>query len=939
MCAHLKANLGGKVVTSVTPAAAVLSTVLGLVVLAEWAAESLQIARVQIQFVPMAPATALCFAFLGLVLLCHRRGSTNQVLRVAMPLMAGFVLIFSAILFIQFVSEWRLDIERWIAPETTFSQGVAVGRMSPLTSVLFVLLSLATWPPFPRLSDARSRNLVSQGLALLVFGVAAVLAIGYWFGTPLLYGGKLIPVALPTAIGFILLGVGLLFDGPDSLLFRLAVSDSVFARFTRMAVPGSIAIILVGGWFTLTVISRADAPYRVVSVGVTAVLTAALVAFLMSAVARHVQAAVSSADSALRESEQKYRSLVTNIPDIVWTTDSYGNTTFVSSNVESILGFTSEELCENGRNSWLSRIDPEDAEKVKKAFDALFKDRLPFEIEYRVRRKDGTLIWLRDRALAPYEKDGVCFADGISSDVTKRKLAELALGDNLQFVQNLMQAIPNPVFYKGVDGRYWGCNPACEEFLGLPADSIVGKTVYDIAPPEVADEYRRRDQDLFNNPGVQIYEYKMIRADGAERNVVFYKSTFTDSFGKVAGLIAVVMDITEMRRAEAEREQYRNQLLQSQKMEAIGTLTGGIAHDFNNMLTVILGYSEMLLLDKKEGQAGYDDLQKIAQTALNGAELVKRLLVFSRQAEMKPVPLNLNHQIEQLKKLLSRTLPKMIDIVVDLVDQPALISADPSQMDQMMMYLALNSAEAMPEGGRLSIETKNVLLDEEYCRAHGEVKPGPYLMFGVSDTGQGMDQETLERIFEPFFTTKMRDSRKGTGLGLSVVRGIVEQHNGHVTCESQIGRGTTFRIYFSAIEPDEQPEDVAEHAPPLGRKETILLVDDEDLVRDLGQRILERSGYRVFTAANGKEALALYKKEQPNISLVILDLIMPEISGRQCLQEMQKLNPSVRVLVATGFSPDSLTREALEKATKGLVAKPYDMRQLLQSVRDALDAE
>jgi CheY-like chemotaxis protein len=230
-------------------------------------------------------------------------------------------------------------------------------------------------------------------------------------------------------------------------------------------------------------------------------------------------------------------------------------------------------------------------------------------------------------------------------------------------------------------------------------------------------------------------------------------------------------------------------------------------------------------------------------------------------------------------------------------------------------------------------------LDEEYCRSHGEVKPGLYLMFGVSDTGQGMDQETLERIFEPFFTTKMRDSRKGTGLGLSVVRGIVEQHNSHVTCESQIGRGTTFRIYFPAIESDEQPEDVAEHPPPLGRKETILLVDDEDLVRDLGQRILERSGYRVFTAANGKEALALYKKEQPNISLVILDLIMPEISGRQCLQEMQKLNPSVRVLVATGFSPDSLTQKELEKATKGLVAKPYDMRQLLQSVRNALDTE
>jgi len=769
--------------------------------------------------------------------------------------------------------------------------------------------------------------------------VGAILVVGYWYGTPLLYGGRFTPVALPTAVGFILLGAGLLFDGPESMLFRLAMSESVFARFSRIAIPGAIAIILVGGWFTLTVISRADAHYRVLSVVVTAVLTAGLVAFLMSAVARHVQTVVSDAQSALREGEEKYRSLVMNIPDVVWTSDSHGRTAFVSSNVESVLGFTPEEVCNDGPAAWFSRIHPEDVENVQQAFETLFNKRLPFGIEYRVRRKDGTWIWLHDRASPPYEKDGVWFADGVSSDVTKRRLAEQALEDNLQFVQNLLEAIPNPVFYKGVDGRYLGCNRACEEFLGLPHDSIVGKTVYDIAPREVADEYRRRDRELFNNPGVQIYEYKMIRADGTERDVVFYKSTFTDSSGKLAGLIAVVVDITERKRAEEEREHYRNRLLHAQKMEALGTLTGGIAHDFNNMLTVILGYSEMLLVGKKEGDPGYEDLQKIIQTTLKAAELVRTLMICSRQAEMEPIPLDLNRQIEQLKELLSRTLPRTIDTVLDLADEPAQVSADPSQIAQMVMRLAANSAEAMPQGGRLTIETKNVVLDEDYCRSHAGVKPGPFVMLGVSDTGQGMDAETVERIFDPFFTTKMRDSRKGTGLGMSVVQGIVDQHGGHVTCESEIGRGTAIKIYFPAIELQKRTEAVAEPPLRLGQTETILVVDDEELVRDLAKRILERSGYRVLLAANGKEALALYKKEQENISLVILDLIMPEMSGGQCLEELLKENPGVKVLVATGFSPDAQMQQGLDKAAKGFVAKPYDVRRLLQSVRDALDAE
>ena len=350
---------------------------------------------------------------------------------------------------------------------------------------------------------------------------------------------------------------------------------------------------------------------------------------------------------------------------------------------------------------------------------------------------------------------------------------------------------------------------------------------------------------------------------------------------------------------------------------------------------MVLGYSELVLADEDLPDRLRDDLGKVLLSARNGADLVQRLLTFSRKTETKPLDLDLNQRIRQTQKFLERTIPKMIDIELILADDLDRIHADPTQMDQVLMNLAVNARDAMPEGGKLVIETANVLIDEEYVRSHLEAKPGRYVLLRVSDTGSGMDKETLDHIFEPFYTTK--GPGEGTGLGLAMVFGIVKQHHGFINCYSEVGHGTTFKIYLPAIIAETQSDQPVVTSMPQGGTETILLVDDEELIRDLGKRILSKAGYTVLTAGNGKEALDLYRSNKGNISLVILDLIMPEMDGKQCLEELLKINPGAKVLVASGYSADGPTKEALQGGAKGFVSKPFDMGQLLQTVRKVLD--
>ncbi len=399
----------------------------------------------------------------------------------------------------------------------------------------------------------------------------------------------------------------------------------------------------------------------------------------------------------------------------------------------------------------------------------------------------------------------------------------------------------------------------------------------------------------------------------------------------------VIADITKAKQSAVERRRIEAQLRQAQKMEAVGTLAGGIAHDFNNLLQAIYGYTELLLLDKEETDSGYEELQGILLAAKRGAELTQQLLMFSRKTGSELSQLDLNSELQRTIKLLERTIPKMIEIEFLPAGDLKPVYADSAQIEQILLNLAVNAKDAMPDGGKLTLSTGNALLDDEFCRTRAGAQPGDYVSLTIADTGRGMDNATLEHIFEPFFTTK--GLAVGTGLGLAMVYGIVKSHGGYIECTSEPARGTSFKIFLPAAGsyPGPELDKPRQSTTPIGGTETILLVDDENFIRDLGEQMLTKFGYRVLTSPDGETALELYRGRADEIDLIVLDLIMPGMGGRKCLDRLRELGLKTPVLIASGYPSDRSTRESMEAGAVGFVAKPFNLQRLLEAVRSALD--
>ncbi|MBE9573056.1 MAG: response regulator, partial [Proteobacteria bacterium] len=372
-------------------------------------------------------------------------------------------------------------------------------------------------------------------------------------------------------------------------------------------------------------------------------------------------------------------------------------------------------------------------------------------------------------------------------------------------------------------------------------------------------------------------------------------------------------------------------------MEAVGTLAGGIAHDFNNVLQAISGYVQLLLMRKGADDPDHNYLTQIDRSIKRAAELVQQLLIFSRKAETRLRPVDLNLEVAQVHKLLIKTIPRMVNVELRLADNIRIINADSMQLEQIVMNLAVNASDAMPDGGRLIIETKNTVLDEEYCKTYLGATPGEYVLLTVSDTGCGMDRETLKHIFEPFYTTK--EPGKGTGLGLAIIYGIVKSHNGHITCYSEPGSGATFKIYFPVLETEDiqQAPEREEMEEIHGGSETILLVDDEKSIIDIGRDILGQYGYTIITAESGEEAVEVYKREGDRIDLVVLDLGMPGMGGHKCMEELLGINPEAKVIIASGYSPSGKAQDTLKAGAAGFIGKPYQLASMLKKVREVLD--
>ena len=528
-------------------------------------------------------------------------------------------------------------------------------------------------------------------------------------------------------------------------------------------------------------------------------------------------------------------------------------------------------------------------------------------------------------------------------DITDRKEAERSIREseeryrNLyressqreQLYESLLSSTPDAVAIYNLNGETVYINPAFTRIFGFSIADVLRRTI-----PFVPEYELEKRKDLFEGVlGGEIvsgFDTRRLTKDGRTLEVSVSSSCYKDHEGETAGVVMIFRDVTVLKQIE-------RQLLHAQKMEAVGTLAGGVAHDFNNLLQAIQGYAELLLLKGESAQSGHRGFQQIIQAAKRGGELTRQLLTFSRKVESKKQPLNLNREVRQTRKLLGRTIPKMIEIELRLGGDVKLIYADPVQVEQIVMNLVINAKDAMPQGGKVLIETENAILDEEYCKLHVGAKPGDYTLLTISDNGLGMDEETREHIFEPFYTTK--ETGKGTGLGLAMVYGIVEAHGGTIQCYSRPGEGTAFKIYFPVLRQPKRPQEIDDETAVSGGVETILLIDDEDFIRDLAEQILTNFGYTVLSAADGESALEIYRSENERIDLVILDLIMPGMGGRRCLEEILEMNPNAKVLIASGFVEDASSLGTGEAASKGFLRKPYTLQQMLVEVRRVLDEE
>lgn len=577
--------------------------------------------------------------------------------------------------------------------------------------------------------------------------------------------------------------------------------------------------------------------------------------------------------------------------------------------------FFSRFVCEAESGAWYLHL--------QQAFETHSKQ----TCEIRLTQEDGMFLHAHLETVPVEDEQGVqSRCRTMVLDITERKRAEEARDRLAAAVEQAAEA----VVITDAEGNILYVNPVFETTTGYQSEEAVGATPRILKSGHHDETFYKRMWDTISSGQVWTGHIINRKKDGTLFEEDATISPVRDDAGRIVNYVGIKRDVTK-------EISLQTQLLQAQKMEAVGTLAGGVAHDFNNILQVALGFSELMLNDERLPAIMRADIQKIYESARRGADLVKRLLTFGRKTEIKPQPLNLNRRIRELRKMLDRTLPKMIEIQLCLGENLDAINADPVQIDQILMNLAVNARDAMPDGGALAIETANVVLDEEYAGTHLDAAPGRHVLLSVTDTGSGMNSETMEHIFEPFFTTKAVG--QGTGLGLAVVHGIVQQHGGHIACFSAPGNGTEFRIYFPALASEGEWEEGIDGAMQSEGTETILLVEDDEFIRDLGSRILAKAGYEVLAVSTGEEALEVYRQRGEEIGLVVMDLIMPEMGGKQCLEGLLRLNPSVKVIVASGYSAEESTKEALEAGAAGFVHKPYNVRQMLSAVRNLLDRQ
>ena len=636
------------------------------------------------------------------------------------------------------------------------------------------------------------------------------------------------------------------------------------------------------------------------------------------------------AEDALSLSEENYRSVIENIQDVFYRTDTNGILIMASLSFATLLEYESLDDCLGKHITEVAYYEPE----KRQAFLKALQDKGSVtNYEVVLKRKDGTPVTVETNSHFYLDDDGnIAGVEGIYRDMTERKRAEESLRVSEEKFRSVVEK--SAVGVAIVDDTFLCTyvNKECCNISGYSEQEIVGRNFTFLLADEsiimAADRYQRRQR---GEDVPSQYEFIFVRKNGEKRTGEVRSAIYLDSSGRVNSLIQVI-DITDRKQAEEEKRILEERLQQADKMEAIGTLAGGIAHDFNNLLMGIQGYASMALLNLDPANPNYERLKRIEQQVQSGADLTSQLLGFARGGRYEVKPTNMNEIIEKTSSMFGRT-KKEISINRKSTKDLWNVEVDRGQMEQVFLNLYVNAWQAMPGGGEIYLETQNALLNDEQAFPY-TIKPGKYVKITITDTGTGMDEKTQERIFDPFFTTK--EMGRGTGLGLATVYGIIKGHHGIINVYSETGHGTTFTIYLPASEKEILKEETPKDEITRGT-ETILLIDDEQMVMEVNQELLESMGYKVYVAGSGQEGIAVYMEKKDKIDLVILDMIMPGISGSETFDRLRKINPNIKVLLSSGYSLNGEAKHIMDRGCNGFLQKPFKLEELSGKVRAMLN--
>jgi len=629
-----------------------------------------------------------------------------------------------------------------------------------------------------------------------------------------------------------------------------------------------------------------------------------------------------NAEKTKADGELQYQELINSLPLSVLELDKKGNIVFVNQPALKIFGYTPMDFTRGLHG--LDMLVPEEQQKAIKYFADIFKGKKSVPEKFLARKKDGTVFSILYHASALIKNNEPTGLRAFAIDITdsEEKQKELLI------LSKCIERAGESILITDSNAVITFVNPAFEKTSGYSKDEIIGQNPRILQSGKHDSSFYKTMWDTLVKGNIWTGLFCNRKKDGTLYEESSTISPIIDkNTGKIINYISTKKDVTEENKLKA-------MLLQSQRLEAVGTLGGGIAHDFNNFLYIISGNIE--LLEDKARPEDKELLQEIHSATQKGTDLCKKILTFSRKAEYNLQPTHLNVVIKKTVSMLVRLIPKTVEITLDLAEDLYTVNADPGSIELIMINFATNSRDAMPDGGKLIIKTENGMIDKSFQDKYSKAVRGRCIILSISDTGHGMDNKTREQVFDPFFTSGKE--RKGTGLGLSIVYGIIKAHNGFIFCDSEINKGTTFNIYLPAAEKAElYPQKEINISTPLNGKETILIVDDDKSILKVTAAMLNRLGYETVSTDSGTSALNIYTEKYNEIHLILLDLNMPGMDGKRCLKELLEINADAKIIILSGYAEEGLIKDTLDKGAKAAIVKPVMMTDLSKAIRKVLD--